>query len=41
MTHRPGCDQPTPTNTPSRAMPGLTITRCPTCGALRLTRETK
>lgn len=38
-THRPNCPQPTPTTSTNHAIPGVTITRCPECGATTITRN--
>lgn len=40
MAHRPRCPQPPLITTTSNAIHGVTITRCPECGALAITRET-
>lgn len=39
VEHRPNCRLPAPTITPS-TLPGLNLSRCPQCGAQRLTRRT-
>lgn len=38
MTHQPGCDQPTPVPALTRDQTA-SIDRCPTCGAVTLTRK--
>lgn len=40
VQHRPRCHKPPTHTAASRALPGLTITRCPECGATAITRDT-